>query len=391
MIIFKATIISRIEKHLLTNRFAQFCGSLLLLIIFTGSVLAEEPRLKVGLLSGGGESSQFWNNMIRFAEAVAEDLNIELVVEYPSPQTAKANMAIGQKLLNEIGSDAYLITPYLGSVTADLLQSANTRDIRVFVINADIPEKEKQFVGQPRIKYSNWIAHSYADDVQAGYLAADEILALFPSAPSSNGQTAIRMVGLTGPFTSQASFNRNNGLKNRISESENAMLYEIREAGYQESSAKTVSKMYLAKYPSLNAVWTASDSMAIGAIDAIKEAGKKPGVDVVVSGVDWTTGGIRAVKSGDMTATIGGHFMEAGIALILIEDYHRNKDFAEELGTVFKIPMYPISKKNIDEYLSIIGTHPNWSKIDFKKFSKTHNKNLQKYNFSWQRIVANMK
>ena len=79
------------------------------------------------------------------------------------------------------------------------------------------------------------------------------------------------------------------------------------------------------------------------------------------------------------------------MALILLYDYHHNLDFANELGTEFKIPMFAISKKNIYEYMNSIGKNPVWSKIDFKAFSKVHNKSLKKYDFSWHRILNEIK
>jgi ABC-type sugar transport system substrate-binding protein len=362
----------------------------LFITVFAAPAFAQEKPLTIGFLSGGDKDNQFWNNMIGFAGAVAEDLNIDLIVEHSlqSTYTIKRN---GLKLIDQLEPGTYFVTPYIGSVTADLLKAANDRDIKVFIINIDVLSAERESVGKPRAKFANWIAHSYADDVQAGYLAADAILAEFPATAASNEQANVKMVGLTGPFTAQGSFDRNNGLKNRISQAKNAMLYEIQEADFQEESAKVRTKNLLAKYPSLNAIWTASDGMAMGAIDALKEAGKKPGKDVVVAGIDWTQRGLNAVKSGELVATVGGHFMEAGMALVLIYDHHHGKDFAEELGTVFETPMYTISKGNIDEYLTTVGMHPDWAKIDFKRFSKTYNKDLQKYDFSWQRIVENMK
>lgn len=354
--------------------------------------LAGETKLKVGLLSGGGADNQFWSSLVHFAQAVADDLSIDLEVLYP-PSYLKSGKDIkitGGKALEEIGPGAYMVMPYLGSATAELLQSAGQRDNKIFIINIDILEKERANLGQPRGKYSNWIAHSYANDVQAGYIAADQILSHFPSTPSQDGRATVRMVGLTGPFTVQASFDRNNGLKERIRKSENAMLYEIKEAGFKEASAYTATGNFLIKYPSLNAIWAANDSMAMGAIKALKEAHKKPGEDVIVAGIDWTQRGLDSVKSGELAATIGGHYIDAGMALILIYDYQHGKDFADELGTVFKTPMYPISKENINEYLNKIGTHPDWSKIDFKKFSKVYNPDLKKYNFSWHYLMQNI-
>jgi ABC-type sugar transport system substrate-binding protein len=367
----------------------RFYTSLFLLIFMAAPVAAEKERMQVGYLSIGGSNSQFWDNMRQFITAVAEDLDVELI-DQDGPKMAERHKEEGINPLDQLASGNYFILPYIGSVTNDLLESAHKRDIKIFLINVDVLEARKASIGKPREKYASWIAHSYADDVQAGYLAAGEIISKFPPMPSTPEKATVRMVGLTGPFTVQASFDRNNGLKKRVSETENTMLYEIQEADFDEPAAQKATKKLLDKYPTLNAIWAASDNMAMGAITALKASGRIPGKDVIIAGVDWTQIGIDAVKSGEMAATVGGHFMEAGIALMLIYDYHHGRDFADELGTVFKIPMYVVAENNVDTYLSTIGTHPDWSKIDFRKFTKTHNKDLTRYDFSWQRMLENM-
>lgn len=41
------------------------------------------------------------------------------------------------------------------------------------------------------------------------------------------------------------------------------------------------------RYPQTTAIWNASDGMALGAIEAARNAGRTPGEDVIVGGVDW--------------------------------------------------------------------------------------------------------
>ncbi len=344
--------------------------------------------MKVGFLSAGDENNQFWGEMVRFAQAVAEDLNIELIVKYPR-QTTYTIRREGMKLLEELSGDSYLITSYVGAVTADLIAQTNLQGVKVFVINADIIKDERTRVGNPRGRNKGWLAHSFADDEQAGYILANELINQFEL--SSENPQQVRLVGITGPYTSQASFDRNKGLKKRISESDNAQLLEISSGEFEFASAKTVTEILLNKLPNLNTIWAASDNMGLGAISALKESRIKPGKDVIVGGIDWTRDALNAIQTGEMAATVGGHFMEAGMALILLYDYHHNLDFANDPGIEFTIPMYAITKDNVDEYMTNVGANPDWSKIDFKAFSKVHNKSLKKYDFSWQKVVAQMK
>ena len=355
-------------------------------------VYAADTRLKITLLSAGNSENQFWNNVVGFAKEAANDLDIELVVVAPEQETTYTTRRLSEQVAKQLSGGDFLIAPYMRSVTPDLLEKSRERGFKVFLINADVLDADRGQVGAPRDKYKNWIGHAYADDKLAGYLVADEIIKHFTKVYGDKGQTRIRMMALMGKSSAQASYDRDAGLKERIKEEVGGIRIDASEnADWSEESAYFTTKRLIGEYPFLNAVWAASDGMAIGAVKALKEAGKTPGRDVFVAGVDWAPDGINAVQAGELSATVGGHFMDAGIAVLLIHDYYHGIDFVNELGTTFTTAMYPISQDNIGEYMNKIGKNPDWSKVNFKQFSKHNNKALQKYDFSWQRLVGNRK
>lgn len=358
----------------------------IVVLLFAGAASAR-PSLQVGFLSGGNSDNEFWGKMARFAEAAADDLDIELIVKF-SPQTTYTIKRQGLNLLKALDDNAYFITAYYQTVTPDLLKAAEKRGIRTFIINTAILDEDRDTVGIPREQYKHWIGHIHPDDVLAGYKVADEILSRF--ADAENAPKTIKIAGLSGDSAVQVSEDRDSGLTKRMQEAGNALLLDMKMARWETVSAKLATADFLERYPALDAVWASSDSMALGAIEAIKAAGKQPGKDVITAGVDWTAQGLAAVKSGEMTASVGGHFMEAAIALILIHDYHHGRDFADEPGVSFKTPMYPISQAGIDTYFEKVGPKPDWSKVDFKQFSKVHNTARGKYDFSWQRVLEQM-
>jgi simple sugar transport system substrate-binding protein len=54
----------------------------------------------------------------------------------------------------------------------------------------------------------------------------------------------------------------------------------------------------------INAVFAHNDDMALGAIDAIKEAGKKPGTDITVVSVDGIKAAFDAMLKKELNASI---------------------------------------------------------------------------------------
>lgn len=67
--------------------------------------------------------------------------------------------------------------------------------------------------------------------------------------------------------------------------------------------------------------------------------------------------------------------------MILLYDYHKGIDFADELGVKFHSPMYAITAENIDRYRPLLEGM-DWNKVDFTKFSKAFNPELKRYDFS---------
>lgn len=371
------------NKSILARCFRRLCAAILAgacgLMLSVNAAGAPESELKVGFLAGGDRANNFWVRMGEFAEAVAEDLNIELQIVYPTPASYVIQKR-GQQLVESLDKDDYFLTVYFGSISHDLLKTAETRRTNTFIINTEVIEEDREAVGTPRTKFKHWIGHIRPDDVQAGYLVADELLKHFERPET------VHMVGLNGDPFVQAANDREAGLKKRVSQSPGVTLHEVAKADWITESALVTTRNLLEKYSDINAVWAASDPMALGAIRAIKETDKQLGKDIVIAGIDWTNEGLQAVKNGEMLADVGGHFMEAGIALLLIYDYHNGQDFANELGNSFKTPMYPVTQDTIDTYFQKVGTDPDWSSIDFKQFTKTHNPDLKRYDFSWPTI-----
>src|ERR1044072_2838798 len=54
----------------------------------------------------------------------------------------------------------------------------------------------------------------------------------------------------------------------------------------------------------INAVYAHNDDMAIGAIQAIEEAGLKPGTDIIVVSIDGVKGAFEAMVAGKLNCTV---------------------------------------------------------------------------------------
>ena len=149
------------------------------------------------------------------------------------------------------------------------------------------------------------------------------------------------------------------------------------------ASQKTES--LLRRYPNISVVWAASDFLSFGALEGAKKQAGESSERLVSGGIDWTNEGQQAVSNRNMTATVGGHFMEGGWALVLLHDYHHGKDFEKPLGLQIKTKMSALDENNIGPYLQSFGTN-DWSKINFKQFSRVYNPELKEYTFNLDNV-----
>ena len=164
-------------------------------------------------------------------------------------------------------------------------------------------------------------------------------------------------------------------------------LMEVRNLDWSEKTAETSMREFVQKGPRIDAVWAANDPMALGAITALREAGYKPGVDVVVGGLNWSQGAVERVLKGEMIVTHGGHFLGGAWAMVVLRDYHDGRDFAEE-DVRLQFPMGAIDLP-VAQRLPAAGKI-DWRQIDFTRFSKTRNSAITRYNFTPDAVLSRL-
>ena len=340
-------------------------------------------QIKVSYLSPALDRA-FWQNTYDLMQAAADDLNIEL-----TPVFTESNYRLtkaGLKLLNAKEKPDYFIASFLAEIAAHLLSVAEERQIKTILINGSIPETDKAIVGLPRDKLKYWLGLLYPDDYSAGYQLSRYLL---QQGKENTGSINLNVIGLGGDPVGAPSLNRERGFRRGLKEFGTANLLEYVTCDWEREVGKNMALQYLDKHPKIDVIWTASDEIAMGAMTSIYTAGLKPGKDIVVGGFDWSPEALQKIKNGEMSASMGGHFIEGVFALILIHDYHHGIDFTNDPGLQHQTPMQMITTENVDRYYQILS-HPDWGRIDFRQFSKVYNKSLKKYDFSFEVLAKQL-
>lgn len=166
---------------------------------------------------------------------------------------------------------------------------------------------ECQEAGIPVILVDRGIDASAGDDLYTTMIASDHVWA--------GEQAAIivedllggegKVVELEGTVGASAAVQRKQGFDDYIAANcPGIEIVDSQTGDFTRSMGKEVMESFLKTYDDIDAVFCHNDDMALGAIEAIKEAGKRPGEDIKIVGVDGVKGAFEAMLAGEMNGTV---------------------------------------------------------------------------------------
>jgi simple sugar transport system substrate-binding protein len=113
----------------------------------------------------------------------------------------------------------------------------------------------------------------------------------------------ITMAQLEGTSGSAPATQRAAGFKKVMDASDPSWKIVISQDGnFTRDGGKQVMAAFLQSHPEINVLFAHNDDMAIGAIQSIEAAGKKPGVDIKIVSIDGVHDGFVAMSQGKINA-----------------------------------------------------------------------------------------
>ena len=350
-------------------------------------VNAESQRLRVGFLCPKPPEHPFWGQVIQVMQAVANDLDIELITKCSQRGTI-VTKRVGNELIKSEPKLDYLLTKYWTSVTKFHLPLAKKRGIKVFIFNSNVVPEDIKLVGKPRELYDNWIGHMVPDDERAGMDLAGMLLTQRNSIKQASQKEQPWLFALKGKDSAPVSRIRNKGLQLQLEKTPEISFKEVELDYWTDDWALQETVNALKQYPQINVIWASNQATAWGAVLGVEKFGKTPGKDILIGGYDWNAESLHAIEDGRLSVSMFGQFLEGAWALILLHDYHYGYDFAGDTGVRILTPLVPMTAANYKEYQAIL-TEGFWESVDFKKYSKKYNPNLKTYNFSIEQFLNN--
>ena len=114
----------------------------------------------------------------------------------------------------------------------------------------------------------------------------------------------INIVELQGTVGSGPAIDRKKGFEEGIKNYPNLKISQSQTGDFTRDLGRTVMESFLKKGDKIDVLYAHNDDMALGAIQSIKEAGLKPGTDIIIIGVDAVKAAFEAIVAGEMNVTV---------------------------------------------------------------------------------------
>lgn len=251
---------------------------------------ADVSDLKVGIVMKS--SDEFQNAVVRGAteaavEAGVSESNIKAVASTSESDSMQQVTAIEDMISN--GTNILLCACQEENALKGVLGQAADAGIKVVMVDTDCASFESKvtFIG--------------TDNYQAAYDGALEFAKRL-----EKGSNVVILRGKLGDVNHES---RTEGLKTALEESGMNVL-EVQDANCETDKAANTMESFLSKYPDqINAVMVTSDSMAVGAAQAIESAGAG---GIKICGFDGFQSAIELIESGEIEMIIGQKPYEMG-------------------------------------------------------------------------------
>jgi len=281
-----------------------FAGATLLAAVAAPPALAAE--MTIGFSQIGSESG--W----RAAETTLTKLQAEergINLKFADAQQKQENQIKAVRSFIAQGVDAILLAPVVATGWDAVLEEAKDAEIPVVLLDRTVDARDDLYMTAVTsdLVHEGRVAGQWLTDSVAG-----------------KDCNVVELQGTTG---SSPAIDRKNGFEQAIADHANLKIIRSQTGDFTRAKGKEVMESFIkAENGGRNicALYAHNDDMAVGAIQAIKEAGLKPGQDILVVSIDAVPDIFQAMAAGEANATVELTPNMAGPAFDVLEAFFKD-------------------------------------------------------------------
>ena len=270
------------------------------------------------------------------ADQVGRALGARIVHYVPKkPDDVEEQKAFVEQVLRE-KPDAVVFIPVDDVAMVDSVRKLNDAKIPVVLASNPLPGRFVTYVG--------------ADDVEIGYRQARY---LFEHLGAQG-----RIVVIEGTAAAPTNRDRLHGYQRAFLEFPGIRVLGSDAGNYQQPDAKRLMARFLQDHSQIDAVLSANDGMALGALEALKEAGRTS----TVIGINGILPAVRLIETGALLASVDFNMFKIGCTAARAAMRHlKNEPLPEKI----MLPAEIIDKTNYQAWLTPVDQRvcPNWADV----------------------------
>ncbi len=271
-------------------------------------------------------ANPYWFTEGEVAKATAIKLGYKATVAAHKGDTNVESNLVDAAITN--GAKAIILDPANADGSVGVVRKATEAGIPVFLVNAEINESGIA-IGQ--------LVSNNAQGAAIGAIKWQEIVG-----------DKTKYVEFFGNPADNNAATRSNGYKTVLSQYPDLQKVAQEVANWDRTQGYNKMQSIIQANPVINAVISGNDEMALGAIAALKEAGKLKGV--IVGGFDGSPDAVAAVKAGEMAYTVLQPVAVFSREAVIQADYYikNGKPMVAKEKQLFNCLL--ITKENLNKY-----------------------------------------
>ncbi|MBE1498321.1 ribose transport system substrate-binding protein [Amycolatopsis lexingtonensis] len=190
------------------------------------------------------------------------------------------------KSMLDRGAQLLVVAPLNSDGLQPALDAAKAKKVPVVTI-------DRKVTSQPCTDYLTFIGSNF---VEQGKRAAQEMARV----TGGTGKVAI----LLGASGNNVTTDRTSGFKDELAKTPGLSVVAEQTGEFDRSKGQAVMEQLIQSHPDITAVYAENDEMGVGAVNALKTAGKTPGKDVKVVSIDGTRNAVQLIADGSYNAVI---------------------------------------------------------------------------------------
>ncbi|MFD5496530.1 ABC transporter substrate-binding protein [Streptomyces sp. NPDC001812] len=211
------------------------------------------------------------------------------------------------------GADLLVIAPLNSDGWDPVLQAAAAKKVPIVTIDRKINATACK-------DYVSFIA---SDFVEQGRRAADQMI----EATGGKGEVAI----LLGAAGNNVTTERTEGFKERVAEKAPGLKVVFEQTGdFAREKGQQVTEQLIQSKPDIKGIYAENDEMGLGAVAALKGAGKKAG-DVEIVTVDGTRNAVQGIVDGWITGVIESNPRFGPLAFETLDTFTQGEEVPQEI------------------------------------------------------------